>query len=373
MALPLLTLETVRADPIYVMLTVDVETRSTGTAERDIWGILPDSQEPLGIGYIMTRLESVGARGTFFVNVYETPQLGQEEMRRICWEIVSRGHDIELHTHPQGTFPGLWYLGCENTEQQVEIIGHGKRLMEEFSGRRVLAHRAGSFSASLGTLEACRQLDVPMDFSANRAMEQCFLADDLENVNAPRLANGVIAVPVTCYHMLKLGPLQIRQYLDTEHSTPQETLAVIRDLRDHGVASATIVMHSFSLVRRSHASRRALGEFEQLLADLSAEPGVKLVSADQFHQAVRQRPELLEAGEYVPTTGLWLSYRHAWSRLDEGWKNPLAALGPLAFVFLAATGILLWRRRRRQRRLEVRQRLIERLEGGIHAGRARQA
>jgi len=70
--------------PIYVLFTVDVESRDGGGPDRDIWGRLEGEPEEHGIGRMMDILDSRGAKGTFFVNVYEAPVSGHEAMAEVC-------------------------------------------------------------------------------------------------------------------------------------------------------------------------------------------------------------------------------------------------------------------------------------------------
>ena len=72
-------------------------------------------------------------------------------------------------------------------------------------------------------------------------------------------------------------------------------------------------------------------------------------TAKELYDIWRANPDALVGNDYLPTTGWWLTYRRAWQRLDEGWKNIAVAFAPPGGVVLpaSAAGVVLWRRRKR--------------------------
>ena len=84
--------------PVYVLFTVDVESYSTGNPDRDVWCRDEDGEH--GIGRMMDIFDAHGVKGTFFVNVYEAANHGADALAKVCRAISERGHDVELHTHP---------------------------------------------------------------------------------------------------------------------------------------------------------------------------------------------------------------------------------------------------------------------------------
>jgi hypothetical protein len=86
-----------------------------------------------------------------------------EAMRRQAAELAARGHDIQLHLHPQwnrGRYDGsAWQLtdSCltvdalfETQEETTAFIRERRCALEELSGKPVLAYRAGGFAAQPG-------------------------------------------------------------------------------------------------------------------------------------------------------------------------------------------------------------------------------
>ena len=335
---------------IYVLFTVDVESRvaTKNDAQQDIWGIIPGEPERHGIERMMDILDRHGAKGTFFVNVYETPNHAEGVMATVCRTIHTRGHDVELHTHPAPMF-GVGYMQYADLPTQTEILRRGASLLKEWTGVEPVAHRAGGHMANLDTLEACRKVGIPLDFSYNIAWPASSLSSADLTQNAPFVREGVLCVPETAYEQV-VGPWHSLRILDIESSSPEEIRKVIADLRQHDVRAVTILMHSFSFSRFGKPNLRVERVFEDLAAGFAADPDVQVVTARQLHDLWRANPGALQGGDFVPTTGWWMTYCRAWQRLDEGWQNAAVALGPI--VATCFVGILCgtwWRSRWRRR------------------------
>ena len=53
---------------------------------------------------MMNIFDEYGVKATFFVNVYEAAKYEDDTLAEVCRAIHSRGHDLELHTHPKPMF-----------------------------------------------------------------------------------------------------------------------------------------------------------------------------------------------------------------------------------------------------------------------------
>lgn len=122
---------------IYVLFTVDVETRAATGRDADIWGIVPAESERHGIERMMDLLDCHGAKGTFFVNVYDAPTHAEDVMAAVCRTIHKRGHGVELHTHPAPMF-GLSYMQYADLSTQTEILRRGASLLRYWLGVEAL-------------------------------------------------------------------------------------------------------------------------------------------------------------------------------------------------------------------------------------------
>lgn len=112
---------------------------------------------------------------------YDPARLIREQVR----SLVSRGHDFQLHLHPQWYGARLeedrrWKLGVkatvddlfESSEETAVYIGERKQMLEEMTGREVTAYRAGAFSARPGKklLAALAANNIKFDSSVVRGL-----------------------------------------------------------------------------------------------------------------------------------------------------------------------------------------------------------
>lgn len=338
--------------PIYVIFTVDVESRSDGNPDRDIWGKLPDHPGDHGIVRMMDIFDKHDLKATFFVNIYEAPTHGEEALAEVCRTISDRNHDLQLHTHPKPMF-GVWGMYQADLDTQVKILRRGKELIKKWAGRDVVAHRAGAYAANLDTIAACKKADIPVDFSLNIAWPHCPLIEADLTQNAAVNKDGVLCVPVTAYAQVQAGSWKSLRFLDLESSSHAEFAEVISRLHTQGVRTAVVMMHSFSFSRFDKPNYRVENLLDRLLADLQANPDVRVVTAEQLHKTWLANPDAVIGPDYLPTTGPWMTYCRSWQRLDEGWKNVVVAFAPPGAVIACLCVLLYWRRCRSKRKMSA--------------------
>ena len=131
---------------INVFITVDTE-HSIGGAFRDrnlkpvgnekrIWGKIGDKS--FGIPLMMDIAETYDIRLTFFVEVMNKYYFGEDETKKVCEYILNRGHDVQLHLHPnylnftlnnpqEKTYSDL--IGTYSSEKQIELIKEGIEIL----------------------------------------------------------------------------------------------------------------------------------------------------------------------------------------------------------------------------------------------------
>lgn len=140
--------------------TGDVRTHVTGPTER-MCRIAEKFGMPVTVFFEMEEyLQFVRHRDAL------KGQLGYDpaaEMQRQAEDLVRRGHDIQLHLHPQwyeaGFAGGEWQLHHDrltvdalfNTrEETTQYVRNRKEALEEISGQPVTCYRAGGFAAQPG-------------------------------------------------------------------------------------------------------------------------------------------------------------------------------------------------------------------------------
>jgi len=327
------------ADPLYVLFTVDVEVRSDGNVERDIWGVLPCSPDKHGIDQVMDTLERHGVKGTFFVDVFAAAKHGQEAVAAVCRHIVARGHDVQLHTHPSPVF-GLDGVQDADLDTQVKILRQGAELIRGWTGVETIAHRAGAYMANLDTLAACRATGLSLELSYNGASHEGQLSRTGLTWNAAFARDGLLCVPVTCHVEVGFGPWKRLRFLDIESSSLAEIRNVLANLHRTGVRTAVIMAHSFSFCRGGKPHRQIWQAFDGLVAGLATDPRYKIVTAHELHALWQADPQAVLGPDHLPKTGLWTTYCRAWRRIGEGWKNVAVALLP--WVAIGAAALAAW-------------------------------
>jgi len=82
--------------------------------------------EEWGLRRMIDVLESLGLRGTFFLDPYGGNEPDLAEQRWAAELVVARGHDLQLHTHPGPAFdPARAQLRDYSLGEQEEIIELG--------------------------------------------------------------------------------------------------------------------------------------------------------------------------------------------------------------------------------------------------------
>jgi hypothetical protein len=251
---------------IRVLITVDTEhsiggafqnpaLKPVGNAKR-IYGKIGDRF--FGIPLIMDIAEDHDLKIVFFVEVLNKYFFGESETREICDFIVKRGHEVQLHLHPnylnfkepnpqaQTYKDNLYYYGAE---QQIALIAEGRALLQQYGIRNPTAFRAGNYGFNRYTLAALRQNGFIYDSSYNR----CFLnpAQELDGIviNDVHPMDGIFELPITNF----LQPVPFRSFrpkpLDINGASALEmTKTLDWALASGSLTHITFIMHSFSFI-----------------------------------------------------------------------------------------------------------------------------
>lgn len=314
------------------LFTVDVESRSWGDPSQDVLGTLPGHPGSFGIELMMDILDSHQVRGTFFLNVYEIAKHGDEAIASAARSIHSRGHDLELHTHPRPMYRP-YGMSHAALEEQVAILKRGIALIHEWTGKRVVAHRAGAFLANGDTLRAVEAAGLAADCSlAPGSKEPVPLVSELGASNMVRRVGSVWEIPVTYYEQVRIGPWRPRRILDIEASSLAEIKRVTRIAVRQGLPTVCMLMHSFSFIRGGRPEERIIRRFSALLGWLRKQDGIRIDGVEQTCRrldAVRM-PESIPEG--APCTGIWLTWTRALQSWNNGWKNFVVSAGGIACV-----------------------------------------
>ncbi len=140
-----------RQSPLFICLTIDCESKFKNKTD-----IKKDSYQSgflQGALKLNELLKHYGWHATFFIDYPEIEIFRYEKNNpaQLIKTLVKNGQDVQLHLHPalinSGKNPDLsWY-----SEQRIrEMIGKGKRVLFNLTGKRVISFRAGGYSVGKG-------------------------------------------------------------------------------------------------------------------------------------------------------------------------------------------------------------------------------
>jgi hypothetical protein len=277
---------------IRVYFTIDTETSMGGAWSNPGYAPLPPDLTVFGkcgagsygIPLIMNILEEHGFRGTFFTEVFCAYNVGYEPVAAALKMIQARGHDAQLHLHPEQRFYRDFVQGGKRREQglmfqfpadeQRELIREGIALFRQLSGKTPRAYRAGCYGAAESTLKALRTNGIAIDSSYNLAYLGNTCGFETRPLNAPLTLEEIREFPVTVF---RISGLSGYKPLEISAVSVGEILGTIQLLQTAGCRDVVLVLHSFSLLKnagtRSETHRRpdnlVIRRFEKLCRALS--------------------------------------------------------------------------------------------------------
>lgn len=225
-----------------------------------------------GFPLIMDLCDNYAIKVTFFINVFEYKVIGQAVMAQMCQEIVKRGHDVQLHTHP-AFLTGRQLLCDHSLEEQRELIGIGKQKLYEWTTREVVAHRAGYYGVNDTSLEALKDCGIRLDCSSFYEREGCGVHWNRFELDE---RNGMWELPISWFRIVKnvgagnRGGGRIRK-VDIDKASADYLIAFLRRAIEEGYGHITLASHSFSFIRHSKSGNaftfdeQKVREFERLL------------------------------------------------------------------------------------------------------------
>ena len=298
----------------------------------------------------MDLLEKHGFKGVFFVNSTLDAYYPETAIRQMVQSIVRRGHDVQLHLHPEfrcfkfcreddlqcrkTCVSGENRLAGNSVAQQRALIQEGLDNLERWAGYRPVSFRAGSLAADEHTLDALREAGVLLDSSLSGPTHPLARYLPLNQASKER---GLIELPVFNFVSMNLGGSSQYRSLDLESNTFLEVKTILEQAFRHGAGTVMTILHSFSFCRPEGGcpNTRAIDDFDTLLGWMASTPWVKVVTVPEWLAEYGKDPMALSGTGDVPQTGHWLTLWRAWQRWDEGPKNKvfvLAHVGVLALI-----------------------------------------
>lgn len=314
-----------------VLITIDLEASSYRGKplpfSKMVYGEIDGNS--YGFQLIMDICERYGARATFFVDVFEHANVGELKLKTVCNEIINRGHSVELHTHPSR----IWDKECMkdySLDEQIEIIRKGKNLLKKWTGESPIAHRAGSFGADNNTIIALKRNGFKVDSSHFNSYPHCNL--NMSIINQVSYHEGILQVPPTLFTALRIGTYKSVRNFDIDACTLSELKYIIKKGKEHGLQTLTLLLHSFSFVKRNFdstefsADEKDIKRFIRLLEFLSKHTDVRFSTMKEIFNSYHRNPSKYDKKDYVPYTGILRTFVRACKRWRNSKKNQLFIL-----------------------------------------------
>lgn len=260
-------------DPSLLLLfTIDTECSVLRQPNPDpdrvvdelIFGDFGNGGRPAGIGLHMDLLEHFGFRGCFFVDVLLEFEHGQEALERIIDAIAARGHEVELHVHPEHI---QWSRDPRVAPLAKELAGgvalHDpaafRRLMEcsvdlfeRRVGRPPVAYRAGGYRIADIHFPVLEEFGIRIDSSVQPWFKSR-VSDWMRARSQPFRVGGTLEAPPT-YLILdeKAGAWETRGF--APNSYLGDPVLSLRSAPGAPPPVLTFLSHSFELLRRRESN-----------------------------------------------------------------------------------------------------------------------
>lgn len=259
-------------EPLRILITVDTEISLGGALEdptkspvgvgRRIWG--DTSKGRYGIELLMDLLERYSMRGVFFFEPMARHLVPEAELKEAAQHIAERGHDVELHIHPEfkldidkvrrgeQTAPHPWLHSFDQSEQSA-YFAEAMTELENWTGQRPTTFRAGSYATDAVGLDVCADKRLAMDSSYNLWAIQaglCKLAPDPALNDVALLANGIFEIPVT--NLKTRGPMSGLRPFELSSLNVSEMITAVEQLYEAGARTCCTMTHSFRLIRTTN-------------------------------------------------------------------------------------------------------------------------
>ena len=291
------------AQPVqYLVVTIDVEAQparqSQHHVDRLIYGNFP-GQGRAGIVEMMDIADRYRVKLTFFLDVLEEV-VYPTQIEAVAKLIVARGHDLQLHTHPENMpdafFAKLGFprkISNEFSESEADaLFREVKNIVADWNVPPFIAYRAGSYRYSRGLVQAMPKAGIAFSYNYNIAgRSQRKLR--LENVGMFRWENDVVEIPVSYIEQPEAGPIRFDDLAYVNTGNPQDAYDLILAFQKQWPASNVLIMmmHSWSLLELDpstnyfeYGGSAKAHLFERFLASLPRQ--VKVVTATELNNLV---------------------------------------------------------------------------------------
>lgn len=251
-----------------VFITFDVECSMGGAWQNSALAPVPPSRaiwgeyggKRLGLPLIVEILSRHGLNGTFFVEPFMEEQGHPDQGEPICQYLLDHGQDVQLHIHPNRKHYAQYRRGepHNRTDQmadlspsdQLALLQEGAERLQQWTGRRPAAFRAGNMGASEETLEQLEAAGIPIDSSYTfcYAGRQCRFKPE-EPYNGSKQYGRVTELALSGFRQRRYPGLHPSKPVDLVGISFPECRDAIKLICGAG-ADAVMILHSFSLLKQ---------------------------------------------------------------------------------------------------------------------------
>jgi hypothetical protein len=251
--------EVLRVPQLIVSVDVEAFKRRARIKpfQRLIWGHLEDGEG--GILGIMRVAEKHGVRLTMFVDFAELAVYG-EALMEVAQEIELRGHDLQIHCHPE-VLPGVFWQGLALTpvkDCSQCTDDHARALFDYLtkgysraSTKAPIAFRGGGYRFNAAVIRAMREYGIVLDSSFNAGRAPGFPpGGGIRRQFA--WSNGCIELPISCVPRGgTAGQLQEFNFNSARLLSAERMVAFLRTFFAAQPGDiAVLVMHSWSFSKQ---------------------------------------------------------------------------------------------------------------------------
>ena len=312
-----------------------------------------------GVPFIAEKLEQYGLKGTFFVSPLCPPHLMDKMFSNLNF-LISRGHDVELHPHPNAVDVSRPLPTMYSVEEREKILERAIGNLVRAGAPRPIAHRAAAWAIDPETLHLLPEFGIRMDSSVFPidARSQVPLPEDM--VNRFVKIDGLYQLPITLIRRVPFIGYAGMTSLDIDRTIWEEQEEALNQIAVHGLPVATLFMHFYNFFQYTPAAvpyqplhvtgirQENIQKLDKILKLVTSDRRFKVVTARELWQISQERPQDLQGPSFVPYTGIWLTYVKAWKDFfGHGIKNKIVVVVPIVLVLAILAGVAFSLRMRR--------------------------
>lgn len=255
-----------------------------------------------------------------------------------------------------------------NLDEQTTIIRDGMRLLETWTGRPVVAHRAGAYAADQNTLKALESGGIRIDSSMFWGHPWSRLNGLGIPRNLPSWSNRLVQIPVTVYQREDRLPIfgdflapvtSIRKIDPNWFLSKEEAISAIDAVVKADLPFLVVFLHSYSFIKDQGdksiliADRGSLDIFHAML-DHIAERRLPVVTVRDLAESLESLSVKSSDQDIIPQVTVRIGLdRYLWYRLKSAGKETLIAMGAVVLTLVGSGMVLLIAMRRRKLATEV--------------------